>query len=284
MITTIALLETGEADGMTGSNDSVQEQFSRRADKYTTSHVHASGKDLEWVVAEACLTGHEHILDVGTGTGHTALALAGGARAVTGIDLTARMIENATHLAAERGLVNVQFLVGDAVHMPFADHHFDLVTCRFAAHHFVDPDAAIREMSRVLKPGGLLLMVDHIAPDEAQLDEYINRLDWLRDQSHVREWTALEWQRRFQQAGVSTNVTREWDLHMEVSWWIEQADPDEARRAEIDRMFREADANTRAMFSIQFDDDRQPISFALKCALFKGRKAALIPHSESDRG
>ena len=265
-----------DAGKATGSNDAVQEQFSRRADRYTTSHVHASGEDLAWVVAEASLTGGEHILDVATGAGHTAFALAGGAQTVTGVDLTARMVDNATRLAAERGLDNVQFLVADAVHMPFPDHHFDIVACRFAAHHFVDPDASIGEMSRVLKPDGLLLMVDHIAPDEARLDEYINRIDWLRDQSHVREWTAREWLHRFQQAGVSATVVREWDLHMEVSWWIDQSAPDEERRAEIDRMFREADANTRAMFAIQFDDHKQPVSFALKCVLFKGRKVAPI--------
>ena len=119
-------------------------------------------------------------------------------------------------------------------------------------------------------------MVDHIAPDEAPLDEYINRIDWLRDQSHVREWTAREWLHRFQQAGVSATVAREWDLHMEVSWWIDQSAPDEEKRAEIDRMFREADASTRAMFAIQFNDHKQPVSFALKCVLFKGRKVAAI--------
>ncbi|MFB5191961.1 class I SAM-dependent methyltransferase [Alicyclobacillus fastidiosus] len=255
------------------SNESVQAQFTSRADCYKTSQVHASGEDLAWIVSEAALHGHERVLDVGAGAGHTAFAMAEGAWTVTGIDLTAKMVENATQLAALRKLQNVQFVVGDAVHMPFPDHVFDVVTCRFAAHHFVDADASVREMSRVLKPGGLLLMVDHIAPEDAALDTYVNRIDWLRDPSHVREWTAKEWHERFRTAGISSQVAREWDLHLEVSWWLEQAATDAQRRMEVDRMFREADEQTRRTFSIEFGEADEPKSFALKCALFKGRRA-----------
>ncbi|GMA64415.1 methyltransferase domain-containing protein [Alicyclobacillus fastidiosus] len=265
--------ESGRIGERVASNESVQEQFSSRAHRYKTSHVHASGEDLTWIVSEASLQGHERVLDVGTGAGHTAFALAEGAWTVTGIDLTAKMVENATQLAADRGLRNVQFVVGDAVHMPFPDQVFDVVTCRFAAHHFVDADASIREMSRVLKPGGMVLMVDHIAPADVALDAYVNRIDWLRDPSHVREWTAEEWHERFRTAGIATQVAREWDLHMEVSWWLEQAATDEQRRLEIDRMFREADEQTRRTFSIAFGERGEPRSFALKCALFKGRRA-----------
>ncbi len=254
------------------SNQLVQKQFSTQADGYKTSAVHARGQDLGWLVGQAALTGQERILDVGTGAGHTAFAFAQASREVVGLDLTARMVHNATELASQRGLTNVSFIVGDAVSMPFPNSYFDVATCRYAAHHFVDPEGAIQEISRVLKPHGLVLMVDHIAPLDPLLDHYINHVDRMRDPSHVREWTADEWHQRFQKYDISSRITYEWDLHLEVAWWLIQAGVPEDRRVEIKRYFKSADANTRHTFNIQFDDQGEPLSFALKCALFNGRK------------
>ena len=256
-----------------GTNEAVQAQFSRRAERYRTSEVHARGEDLSWIVTEASLKGTERVLDVGTGAGHTAFALASGARTVMGVDLTEKMVESAASLAEEHGVVNVQFIVSDAVRLPFPSNHFDLITCRFAAHHFTAPDVAMAEMSRVLRPGGQILMVDHIAPDKPELDAYINHIDWLRDPSHVREWNVSEWLERFQTVGVMANVSREWDLHMEVSWWLEQSAPTEDHRRQIEQMFREADRITRDTFRIELGEDGYPVSFALKCVLMHGRKA-----------
>ncbi|MDA8194883.1 MAG: methyltransferase domain-containing protein [Thermaerobacter sp.] len=260
-----------------GSNELVERQFSRLAGRYETSAVHAQGQDLGWMVSDAALTGQERVLDVGTGAGHTALALAPGAWTVTGIDLTADMIARAAQLAERRALANVQFVVGDVVRLPFPADYFDRVACRFAAHHFVDPDGAAREISRVLRPGGRLLLIDHIAPDDGELDAFINRVDWLRDPSHVREWTAREWAHRFQQVDIPTTVAREWDLTLEVGWWLEQAGTPGERRQEILQMLRDAPPAARDMFSIRLDQSRQPVSFVLKCALFTGRKAAVPP-------
>lgn len=253
------------------ANLRVQAQYSRRAEHYERSPVHARGEDLEWIAEAAALTGTERVLDVGAGTGHTAFALASKAAAVTGLDLTERMIGSARKLAAERGLSHVEFIVGDAARMPFADAGFDLVACRFAGHHLADPDAAVAEMARVLRPGGRILFADHIAPEDPDSDAYINRLDVLRDPSHVREWTVAQWQERFRRAGLQAVVLRSWDLRLDVSWWIGQSAPCEESRTKIDRMFRDANERIRETFHIEFAENGAPASFTLKCVLLDAR-------------
>lgn len=255
------------------SNAAIQAQFSKQATKYESSPVHARGEDLQWIVEAASLNGSERVLDVATGTGHTAMALAAGARTVVGVDLTARMVESATSLTEERGLQNVQFVVSDVVQMPFPSSYFDLVACRLAAHHFADSDAGIAEISRVLKPGGRFILVDHIAPEEPALDRFINRIDWLRDGSHVREWTVSEWIEKCNRVGIEARLDRSWHLNMSFSWWIQQAAPAADRRDEIRRMMQEADQETKQAFQLQFDDDGEPVEFALQCVLIKGTKS-----------
>lgn len=254
------------------TNDTVQAQFSKQAKKYETSPVHAHGEDLKWIVNTAVLTGSERVLDVGTGTGHTAMALANDARTVTGADLTARMVESATSLAEDRDLTNIQFVVSDVVQMPFPSAYFHLVTCRFAAHHFVHSDAAAIEIGRVLMPGGRVLIVDHIAPENSGLDRFINRIDWLRDASHVREWTISEWVSKLDGAGIDRQAVKTWDLPLNFEWWIQQSSPSKDKQAEIVQMLQNADAETKDAFRIRFDSEGQPLEFSLQCAMIEGVK------------
>lgn len=272
-ITQTIEVSTGMKDAQS-SNEAVQSQFSRQAQKYEASPVHANGEDLAWIVEAAALTGTERVLDVGTGTGHTAMALSQRARTVAGADLTERMVESATSLAEKRGLVNVQFVVSDVVRMPFPSSYFDLVTCRFAAHHFIDPDGAVAEIARVLKPGGRIILVDHIAPESPKLDQFINRLDWLRDASHVREWTIPEWLDKLRQGGIESKVVKTWDLPLEFDWWIQQSSPTKQRIEEIVDMLQNADDDAKTAFHIRLDGDGQPLQFSLQCSLIQGGKTA----------
>lgn len=234
--------------------------------------MHARGEDLQWIVEIAALTGSERVLDVATGTGHTAMALAPAARSVVGVDLTARMVESATALAEERGLLNVQFVVSDVVHMPFPSDYFDLIACRLAAHHFVDPAAAMAEVSRVLKPGGRFILVDHVAPEAPELDAFINRIDWLRDGSHVREWTVTEWIHMMQRSGMEGKTVKTWPLPLDFAWWIQQASPAPENVEEIVRAMQTADDETRAAFHVHFDDAGYPRDFALQCVMIEAKK------------
>ena len=134
------------------TTDLVRSQFGAVADAYATSTYHASGADLAALVRAAGLSGTEHVLDLGCGAGHAALAMAAHAADVTAVDVTPDMVATASRLATERGVANVTVRVADVADLPFADARFDVVTSRVAAHHFADPRQALAEAFRVLRP------------------------------------------------------------------------------------------------------------------------------------
>jgi SAM-dependent methyltransferase len=198
----------------------VQRQFGAAAANYAVSAVHSGGPTLDTVVERAALRGTERVLDVGTGAGHTALALAKHAAEVIALDLTEEMLATAAGLARERGLSNVWFRRGRAEALPFADASFDLVTSRLCAHHYADPGAATREAARVLKPGGQYLLVDSFSPEDPVQDTYLNAIEVLRDPSHVRNYKLSEWCAMFDAAGFTVEVGPRWPVRLEFDDWI----------------------------------------------------------------
>ncbi len=171
------------------SNDAkraVQSQFGRQASWYTVSKVH--GWESEGLAALLRMAGPslgDRALDVATGTGFTALALAPRCRQVIGMDFTPGMVREARSLRDARGISNLHFCLGDAEAVPFHDGTFDIVTCRFASHHFPHLPVALAEMVRVAKPGGRVALDDTCAPEDPDLAALMNEWELRRDPSHV---------------------------------------------------------------------------------------------------
>src|SRR5579875_1862410 len=161
----------------------VQSRFGAAAADYVTSKVHASGQDLAWLVEAAALTGRERVLDIATGGGHAAFALAPYAAEVVALDLTRPMLEVAQKEANARGFTNIHYLEGDAQNLPCEDASFDVVACRYAAHHFPRVRQAALEWARVLKPDGKLLLIDSTSPEEPEADALLHEIEMLRDPS-----------------------------------------------------------------------------------------------------
>ena len=101
----------------------------------------------------------KRVLDVGTGTGFLALLLAGLGHSVKGLDLSPGMVEQAQRNAAERGLA-AEFAVGDAESLPEPDAAFDVLVNRNVLWTLPRPEAAVADWQRVLKPGGLIVVID----------------------------------------------------------------------------------------------------------------------------
>jgi ubiquinone/menaquinone biosynthesis C-methylase UbiE len=128
--------------------------------------------------------GDERALDVGSGTGMLAFALAPLVREVVGIDLVPEMLEHARRVVGN--YPNTSFVEGDALALPFADGEFDLAVTSRTLHHLARPELAIAEMTRVTRVGGRLLVVDQMTSVDPLEAFAHNRIEHLRDPSHVR--------------------------------------------------------------------------------------------------
>ncbi|MEN6479529.1 MAG: class I SAM-dependent methyltransferase [Anaerolineales bacterium] len=189
-----------------------QEVFSQRAAFYTTSQTHSDAAQLESLVALAAPQPDWTVLDVGTGTGHTALTMAPHAASVVGIDLTIEMLAQARLLEQAQGL-RLSWALADAEALPFATASFDLVTCRRSAHHFHDLGRALAEMARVVEPGGVVLIDDRSIPEDEAIDTLMNQLDVWHDHSHVREYRASEWVAMLSEAGLAVTHVEGYAQH-----------------------------------------------------------------------
>src|SRR5262245_61701175 len=198
----------------------VQRQFGAAAGNYAVSNVHAGGPNLDEIVARAALCGRERVLDVGTGAGHTALALARSAREVVALDLTEEMLAQAAGLARDRGLSNVWFKRGRAEALPFPDASFDVVTSRLCAHHYAAAGGATCEAPRLLKPGGEYILVDSYSPEDSVQDTFLNAIEVLRDPSHVRNYSLSQWCAMFRDAGLVPEVGGRWPTRLGFESWI----------------------------------------------------------------
>lgn len=160
--------------------------WDRAAAAYATSLIHAAGPDLGWLVEALEPAPGDRVLDLGCGAGHAGFALAAAGAAVMAVDTSERMLEAARLLAQERGLERYETVRADVTALPFADSSFDGVVSRYSAHHWADIPSALGEAARVVRPGGRILVVDTIAPDEPALDTLVNALELLRDPTHGR--------------------------------------------------------------------------------------------------
>ena len=124
-------------------------------------------------------------LDVACGPGTVACAFARHVKHATGFDATPAMLDQARALAARENLTNVDWHHGDAEALPFADASFDIVTCRFAMHHVLNPARVFAEMVRVCKPGGRVVVCDGMAPDDPVKAAAFNAMERFRDPSTV---------------------------------------------------------------------------------------------------
>ena len=239
--------------------ESVQRQFGDVAARYSTSTVHVSGPELLALLDAYPFKATDRVMDAGTGTGHTALAVAPLVAEVVAVDLTSLMLDQGRKLAAERGITNVEFAVGDIEHLTFADGSFDVVVSRYSAHHYPHPGRAIAELARVLKPGGVFLLADVVSPDDPTSDTYLNAIEVLRDPSHVRDHRVDQWEEMFAAAGFgSFEHVGQWPLRLQFDIWVARMKTPEATAAVIRRLIDIAPSEVRTALRVEPDHTFSP--------------------------
>ncbi len=230
-----------------------RERFGARADGYRASTVHASGPDLERLIALVDPHEGERALDVATGAGHTALALAKSGAVVVATDITPEMLEEASSALREAGH-EVETTHADAHELPFDDASFEIVTARMAPHHFADPARFVAEVARVLAPGGRFGLEDQVAPADESGAAVINRFEQLRDPSHRRQLPVSEWERLATEAGLEVVSTELFGKDLEFAWWTSVQNVSFEDRQRLSMLLVEAPRTAREWYVPVFSE------------------------------
>ena len=202
----------------------VQQEFTLQAERFAQNAVLSRDQELQLIVEAARIAPGERVLDVACGTGLLTFAAAHRGAAVTGLDLTEAMLQVARQSLARasqagRGLAGVTFQRGDAGALPFADRSFDAVITRLSVHHFPDPSLPLREMARVCKAGGRVVVADIVAAEDPPRRNLHNQIERLRDPSHVAFLSKRQLRELLEGAGLAWARTADWSTPRGLKEW-----------------------------------------------------------------
>lgn len=234
---------------MASHNSRILDQFTRQAAPFAAAAAIRNKEALNRIVQWAGTGPDDTVLDVACGPGLLACAFAQIARHATGVDMTPAMLEQARKTQQEQGLSNVSWQPGDVYSLPFLDAEFSIVSSRFVFHHLQDPLAALREMKRVCKPKGKVVVADMSPlPEKAAA---LNAAERLRDPSHVRALPVAELCKLFQDAGLASPQINTYRMEGELEELLSRSFPNEGDADRLRKIFADSiqddalDLNTR---------------------------------------
>ena len=251
-------MKSNNAENRTGTAhaDRIVDQFTRQAVPFSTAKTIADRKALQLLIDVTNAAAEDTVLDVACGGGNVVCAFAPRVRHATGIDMTPAMLEHAQATGKREELTNVSWDLGQASALPYADASFSIVVTRFSFHHFIEPLAVLEEMVRVCAPGGRVLVADmHTSTDAAKAAAF-NRMELLRDPSHVRALPVAELQSLFPAAGLPDASVTFYELRDELENLLARSFPNPGDADKIRTLFRTSAEEDSLGIPVQIEGSR----------------------------
>lgn len=218
-------------------NEIVVDQFTRQAVLYSQAPAIRNEQAVQRLIEFSGAIAGDTLLDVACGPGVVVCGFAKIVRHATGIDLTPAMIDQGRALQRENSLNNVSWVFGDARQLPWPDGTFSMVVSRLALHHCVDPISVVREMKRVCRVGGKVVIVDLIASPDREKAAAFERMEKLRDPSHARALSEGELESLFLEAGLPAPRKAYDQAVNELEGYLARSFPEPSVAEDIRRMF-----------------------------------------------
>lgn len=253
-------------------NDLVVDQFTRQAEAFATAPAITNPEALRLLVSMSEAGPQDTLLDVACGPGLVVCAFAEVVRQAIGVDLTPAMLERASALQREKGLRNVSWQVGEVGALPFPEGAFSIVTCRYALHHFEDPEAVLAEMGRVCIPGGRIVIADVQASSAPAQAAAFNRMEKLRDPSHVQALSLAEMESLLGRAGLVELRRAFYSVEFEVESLLQGSMTNPGDADKVRRMFAEELVQPRMDLPVRRVEDSIHFAYPIVVLLVEKRR------------
>lgn len=215
-------------------NRRVQDEFTRQAEPFARSATLKAPELTERIGEALGPWASGRILDLACGPGVLTAQLCRRARIVIGLDLTRRVLEVAKRASEPE---RAAFVRGAAERAAFADGSFDAVTIRLALHHVVDAGAVMREVRRLLRPGGRAVVLDVLTSEDPSVAALHNEIERARDPSHTAFVPGDTLRSSIEAAGLSVASDQRWQSPRSFTEWAAIIDEPE-RMNEVARRLR----------------------------------------------
>lgn len=198
---------------------SVTDEFAHQAEAFDRAPVMSATETLA-ALLDLVPAGGGRWVEVACGTGIVSRELARRVEQVLGIDLTPAMLELARRGAVEAGLANVDFTIGDATALDLEDASFDGAITRFSLHHIPAPGRVLEELARVVRPGGTIVVGDHLGDEDSDGAAWHEEIERLRDPTHWACLTMGRLRAAGEAAGLALELERVTDLDLDFEEWL----------------------------------------------------------------
>lgn len=239
-----------------GIKENAKKQFGKQAEAYSKGSIFPDRDHLSEIIRRSGTSENHRVLDIATGTGFLAFEYATRADSVIGTDLTRNMLIYARAKQKSSGLHNIEFLLADVESLPFPARTFDIVSCRFAFHHFPDPVTALTEMRRVCREHGRIVLVDGVSSGDHNKSLFHNHIEKIRDPSHVRIYTMSEIEDMFNDLGLNIVDMEHWDIPQDFEDWIKRAGTGERESRIIEGLMMRSAADDSTGLRVQVENGR----------------------------
>jgi SAM-dependent methyltransferase len=238
---------------------SIRDEFAHQADAFARSPTMSLAETLDAVVELVPEEGAARWAELACGPGLIARAMAPRVGSVLGLDLTPAMIDKARAEAAEAGVENVTFELGDATALDLPDDSFDGAITRFSLHHIPAPIRVLEEMRRVVKPAGHVVVADFVTDDDGDAAAWHQEIERLRDPSHWACLTPSRLAALGERAGLEPDLAREVPFVIDFEEWIGRGSGGPAHAELIERLLGEAPPSA-ASFAVRGEPGERTLS------------------------